>query len=123
MALINGSEEGLPWTQFRPHSGAVSSLQWVPGSHGILSSAGSDGYVRIWDLTADSLNLGYSWFQHHGTNAPRAIVSHTWLTPDHLVLSKEMGGIQFLDKRMKSASATAELRDMFSSSLQRISDR
>ena len=169
VALINGSEDSLPWTQFRPHSGPVSSVQWVPGSSGILSSAGSDGYVRIWDFNAESLNLGYSWFQHKSISAPRqgflfrlspppkkkkvyiylllwwsswkksrkkivgsslakiyaptprAIVSHTWLTPDLLILSTDKIGIQVLDKRVGKQVET--ISDVLFTHLTRFSDR
>jgi len=120
VALINGSEDSLPWTQFRPHSGPVSSVQWVRGSSGILSSAGSDGYVRIWDFNAESLNLGYSWFQHKSISAPRAIVSHTWLTPDLLILSTDKIGIQVLDKRVGKQVET--ISDVLFTRLTRFSD-
>ena len=122
---MNGSdegEEGVSCTQFRPHCGLVSGLQWVPGQPATLSSAASDGYVRVWDLNKLTVDPAYCWFDQHDHASPRAIVTHCWLNPNLLVCAKEDGLVQILDRRVGRRVVKA-FGDLCANSVEGISDR
>ncbi|KAL3898387.1 MAG: hypothetical protein SGCHY_002775 [Lobulomycetales sp.] len=102
LELAEAGSWSLMATPHTGHQGSIEDLQWSPSEADVLASAGSDGYVRIWDTRSNRVAIEVKC---HDTDVN--VISWN-RSVDHLLVSgSDSGAFSIWDLRNFAASTPA----------------